>query len=72
MYNKSCPYGHGDLVLTHENESEKTYECNSPECKYSASEKTPLGWILVTAPIAAGIAAFMFGRHKKRPSPPRR
>lgn len=52
MYTKSCPNGHGDLVLTHESESERTYECSSSECKYSASEKTPLGWILAAAPVA--------------------
>jgi hypothetical protein len=69
MKSKSCPHGHGTLELTHENEKERTYKCHAPECKYTASEKTPLGWALEVIPPVLGIVGLLIGIGKGKKPP---
>ena len=70
MKSKNCPYGHGTLDLTHESETERIYKCHNPECKYTASERTVVGWALESIPPVLGIAGLLIGigRRKKPPT----
>jgi len=66
MNDKSCPYDYSPLVLADESETQKTYKCSHDGCKYSCTERTPLGWVIMVGPLLVSVTLGLLGFHHHR------